>query len=319
MARTYGRLGEKSPDPTVEGFNPCAEIALSDGESCNISTIFLPNIESLAQMLEISRLLYMVQKQITRLSYPYEKTNTIVNKNGSLGQSVTGILQATEKQVAWLDETYVYLKSFDKSYSEDHGWNPSVRLTTVQPSGTLSLLPGVTPGIHPAFANFYTRRVRFSSVDPLVDACRKRGYKVVWDIGLDGREDHTRYVVEFPCKSPEGAVLAANMTAIDQLEWVKKMQTEWADNAVSVTVYYRKEELPAIQEWLSKNYDNSVKSVSFLLHVDHNFQLPPYEEITEEEYNKSIAKLDFSIPLQQDSSDLMIDMDDCATGACPIR
>lgn len=319
LARTYGRLGEKSPDPTVEGFNPCAEIALSDGESCNLSTIFLPNIDSLAQMLEISRLLYMVQKQITRLSYPYEKTNTIVHKNGRLGQSVTGILQATEKQVSWLNEAYEYLKSFDKTYSDEHGWNPSVRLTTVQPSGTLSLLPGVTPGIHPAFAQFYTRRVRFSSVDPLVDACRKRGYKVVWDIGLDGREDHTRYVVEFPCKSPEGAVLAANMTAIDQLEWVKKMQTEWADNAVSVTVYYRKEELSSIKEWLSKNYDSSVKSVSFLLHVDHNFPLPPYEEITEEEYNKSIAKLDFSVPLQQNAVDLSIEMDDCATGACPIR
>jgi hypothetical protein len=319
LARTYGRLGEKSPDPTVEGFNPCAEIALSDGESCNLSTIFLPNIDSLAQMLEISRLLYMVQKQITRLSYPYEKTNTIVHKNGRLGQSVTGILQATEKQVSWLNEAYEYLKSFDKTYSDEHGWNPSIRLTTVQPSGTLSLLPGVTPGIHPAFAQFYTRRVRFSSVDPLVDACRKRGYKVVWDIGLDGREDHTRYVVEFPCKSPEGAVLAANMTAIDQLEWVKKMQTEWADNAVSVTVYYRKEELASIKEWLSKNYDSSVKSVSFLLHVDHNFPLPPYEEITEEEYNKSIAKLDFSVPLQQNAVDLSIEMDDCATGACPIR
>jgi ribonucleoside-triphosphate reductase len=319
LARTFGRLGEKSPDPTVEGFNPCAEIALSDGESCNLSTIFLPNIDSLAQMLEISRLLYMVQKQITRLSYPYEKTNTIVHKNGRLGQSVTGILQATEKQVSWLNEAYEYLKSFDKSYSDEHGWNPSIRLTTVQPSGTLSLLPGVTPGIHPAFAQYYTRRVRFSSVDPLVDACRKRGYKVVWDIGLDGREDHTRYVVEFPCKSPEGAVLAANMTAIDQLEWVKKMQTEWADNAVSVTVYYRKEELPLIKEWLSKNYDSSVKSVSFLLHVDHNFPLPPYEEITEDEYNKSIAKLDFSVPLQQNAVDLSIEMDDCATGACPIR
>jgi len=319
LARTFGRLGEKSPDPTVEGFNPCAEIALSDGESCNLSTIFLPNIDSLAQMLEISRLLYMVQKQITRLSYPYEKTNTIVHKNGRLGQSVTGILQATEKQVSWLNDAYEYLKSFDKAYSDEHGWNPSIRLTTVQPSGTLSLLPGVTPGIHPAFAPYYTRRVRFSSVDPLVDACRRRGYKVVWDIGLDGREDHTRYVVEFPCKSPENAVLAANMTAVDQLEWVKRMQTDWADNAVSVTVYYRKEELPLIKEWLSKNYDASVKSVSFLLHVDHNFPLPPYEEITEEEYNKSIAKLDFSIPLQQNAVDLSIEMDDCATGACPIR
>lgn len=319
LARTYGRLGEKSPDPSIEGFNPCAEIALADGESCNLATIFLPNIESLAQMLEVSRLLYMVQKQITRLSYPYEKTSSIVHKNARLGQSITGILQCDEKQIGWLSDAYSFLKEYDKAYSAENGWNPSVRLTTVQPSGTLSLLPGVTPGIHPAFAPYYIRRVRFSSVDPLVDACRRRGYKVTWDMGLDGREDHSRYVIEFPCKSPENSILAANMTAIEQLEWVKKMQTIWADNAVSVTVYYRKEELPLIKDWLSKNYDSSVKSVSFLLHVDHNFALPPYEEISKEEYEKASAKLDLNIPLQENSMDLTIDFDDCATGACPIR
>ena len=319
LARTYGRLGEKSPDPSIEGFNPCAEIALADGESCNLATIFLPNIESLAQMLEVSRLLYMVQKQITRLSYPYEKTSSIVHKNARLGQSITGILQCDEKQIGWLSDAYSFLKEYDKAYSAENGWNPSVRLTTVQPSGTLSLLPGVTPGIHPAFAPYYIRRVRFSSVDPLVDACRRRGYKVTWDMGLDGREDHSRYVIEFPCKSPENSILAANMTAIEQLEWVKRMQTIWADNAVSVTVYYRKEELPLIKDWLSKNYNSSVKSVSFLLHVDHNFALPPYEEISKEEYEKASAKLDLSVPLQENSMDLTIDFDDCATGACPIR
>jgi ribonucleoside-diphosphate reductase alpha chain len=319
LARSHGRLGEKSPDPSIEGFNPCAEIALADGESCNLATIFLPNIESLAQIMEVSRLLYMLQKQVTRLSYPYEKTNSIVHKNARLGQSITGVLQCSEVQIGWLSKTYEYLKNFDKAYSKERGWNPSVRLTTVQPSGTLSLLPGVTPGIHPAFAKYYTRRVRFSSVDPLVDACRKRGYKVVWDIGLDGREDHTRYVVEFPCKSPEGSILASEMTAVQQLEVVQSMQKEWADNAVSVTVYYRKEELPAIKEWLSENYDNGVKSVSFLLHVDHNFPLPPYEEISEDEYNKSVAKLDFSTPIHQNATDLTLDMDNCATGACPVR
>jgi ribonucleotide reductase alpha subunit len=319
LARTYGRLGEKSPDPSIEGFNPCAEIALADGESCNLATIFLPNIESLAQMLEVSRLLYMVQKQITRLSYPYEKTSSVVHKNARLGQSITGILQCDEKQIGWLSDAYSFLKEYDKAYSAENGWNPSVRLTTVQPSGTLSLLPGVTPGIHPAFAPYYIRRVRFSSVDPLVDACRRRGYKVTWDMGLDGREDHSRYVIEFPCKSPENSILAANMTAIEQLEWVKRMQTIWADNAVSVTVYYRKEELPLIKDWLSKKYNSSVKSVSFLLHVDHNFALPPYEEISKEEYEKASAKLDLSVPLQENSMDLTIDFDDCATGACPIR
>ena len=319
LARTYGRLGEKSLDSSIEGFNPCAEIALADGESCNLATIFLPNVESLGQLLEISKLLYLIQKQITQLSYPYEKTTNIVRKNTRLGQSITGILQCTEQQIGWLSQTYEFLKDFDAFYSKERGWNHSVRLTTVQPSGTLSLLPGVTPGIHPAFAPYYIRRVRFSSVDPLVDACRKRGYKVTWDMGLDGREDHTRYVVEFPCKSPENSILVANMTALEQLEWVKKMQTIWADNAVSVTVYYRKEELPAVKEWLSKNYDSSVKSVSFLLHVDHNFPLPPYEEITKDEYDKVFSKLDFSTQIHQNAVNLDIDLDDCATGACPIK
>ena len=243
LARTQGRLGEKNVDNSIEGFNPCAEIALGDGESCNLATLFIPNIVSYEQFVDISTLLYKVQKQITRMNYPYEKTTEIVRKNARLGQSITGIVQATEEQLSWLSPAYESLRALDIEYSKEMGFPISVRLTTVQPSGTLSLLPGVTPGIHPAFARHYIRRVRFGAADPLVDACRKRGYKVLFDIGIDGREDHTRYVVEFPCKSPDNAVLAKDMTAIEQLEWVKKMQTDWADNAVSVTVYYRKKNL----------------------------------------------------------------------------
>jgi ribonucleoside-diphosphate reductase alpha chain len=319
LARQFGRLGEKRPDPSIEGYNPCAEIALGDGESCNLATIFLPNIENINQMRDVSRLLYMTQKHITRMNYPYEKTTKIVSKNARLGQSVTGVLQASAEQLSWLSTTYDYLRAIDDEYSKHHGFPSSVRLTTVQPSGTLSLLPGNTPGIHPAYARFYIRRVRFGAADPLVDACRRRGYAVKWDVGLDGREDHTRYVVEFPAESPDGAVLAKDMTAVEQLEWVKKMQTEWADNAVSVTVYYRKEELAEIKEWLSQNYTNGIKSVSFLLHSDHNFPLPPYEEITEDEYNKMVAKVDFSVPLVLDASGTELDPSECATGACPIR
>jgi len=317
LARAYGRLGEKRPDPTVEGFNPCAEIGLADGESCNLATIYLPNVTSFKQLCEISELLYKVQKQVTRLEYPYAKTTEVVRKNARLGQNVTGILQASEEQVSWLSKAYENLRKFDEKFSKANGLPESVRLTTVQPSGTLSLLPGVTPGIHPAFARYYIRRVRFGSADALVDQCRKRGHKVQWDIGLDGREDHTRYVVDFPCKSPDNAVLASDMTAIQQLEWVKRMQTEWADNAVSVTVYYRKEELQEIKSWLEKNYDSGVKSVSFLLHSDHNFPLPPYEEITQDAYDRMVSKIDLTVPLVAMPGEL--DLDDCSTGACPIK
>ena len=108
------------------------------------------------------------------------------------------------------------------------------------------------------------------------------------------------------------------MTAVDQLEWVKKMQTEWADNAVSVTVYYRKEELDLIKDWLAANYDSSVKSVSFLLHADHNFPLPPYEEVPLETYEKMLSKIDFTVALNSAAGE-DLDLDNCATGACPIK
>lgn len=319
LARLEGRSGEKNTDNSIDGVNPCAEIFLANGESCNLSTIFLPNVTSFDQFVEISKLLYKCQKSITNLDYPYEKTTKIVRKNRRLGQSITGILQASEEQLKWLSPGYKALRSFDAEFSAAAGIPESIRLTTVQPSGTLSLLPGVTPGIHPAFAQYYIRRVRFGSADPLVDACRRRGYKVVPDVGIDGREDHTRWVVEFPCESPQDAVLAKDMTAVEQLEWVKKMQAEWADNAVSVTVYYRKEELSTIKSWLNDNYDNYVKSVSFLLHSDHNFPLPPYEEITKDQYDKMLTKVDFSVPLMLDASGSDLDAADCATGACPIR
>jgi len=172
--------------------------------------------------------------------------------------------------------------------------------------------------VHPAFAAYYIRRVRFGASDLLVSGLRARGHKVVWDIGIDGREDHTRYVVEFPCKSPEGSTLAGDMSATDQLEWVKRMQTEWADNAVSVTVYYRKEELESIKEWLAKNYDSSIKSVSFVLHAEHNFPLPPYEEIDQGEFESLSAKIDKSIPLSQVGG-TELNFEDCSNGACPIK
>lgn len=88
---------------------------------------------------------------------------------------------------------------------------------------------------------------------------------------FDGTEDHRTVVVEFPCKDPEHAIFSKNMSAVEQLEVVKRLQTEWSDNAVSVTIYYRSGELESIKGWLLENYKTSLKSVSFLLHSDHGF------------------------------------------------
>src|SRR5690606_29074399 len=105
--------------------------------------------------------------------------------------------------------------------------------------------------------------------------------------------NHDTTIVEFPSRFKEGCITSKDMSAIEQLELVKKLQTVWADQAVSVTVYYKKEELDQIKEWLAENYDNSIKSVSFLMHSDHGFKQAPLEEITEDEYNKMCGKIKY--------------------------
>ena len=157
-----------------------------------------------------------------------------------------------------------------------------------------------------------------SSDSPVVDVCRKNGFPLEFQRNFDGTEDHGTIIVSFPCKFPKGTLLANDITAIDQLEVIKRLQTEWSDNAVSVTIYYRKHELDEIKAWLVSNYFN-VKSVSFLLHNEHGFDQAPLEEITEEKYLELSATV---TPISSfDSTINLDDMDiaDCEGGACPVR
>ena len=297
----------------------CGEISLSHREACNLATIFLPNIESAEQLIDVSTLLYKVQKATALLPHPDASTQAIVHKNMRLGQSLTGILQASEEQRGWVDAAYAALVATDETWSREIGVKPSIKLTAVQPSGTLSLLPGVTPGVHGAYAPHYIRRVRFGAHDPLVEVCRAKGYPVAYDIGLDGREDHSRFVVEFPAKAPAGTRIAGEMSAIEQLETVVWAQRHWADNMVSVTVTYRDEELPAIKAWLAEHYDREIKSVSFLRYSEHGFVMAPYEPIDEAEYERRVAALKHDLPTMEIIGVSDLDGDDCIGGACPVR
>lgn len=185
---------------------------------------------------------------------------------------------------------------------------------------TLSLLGGATPGVHPSYAQYYIRRVRISSSSDLVNTCRDMGYPVEYVKGFDGTEDRNTMVISFPCASPEGTILAHEMGVIKQLEIVKKLQSIWSDNAVSVTAYYTPEELPALKEWLKENYQHNIKSISFLLRTQHGFQQAPYEEITEEQYNKLLKRIK---PLQSlidyNTEEGLLEGIECVGGVCPVR
>jgi len=317
LSRKIGRLGDTNyPDPDVMGYNPCAEQSLAAYETCCLAEVYLSNVTSKEEFVDICTLLYRINKHSLSLPCHLQETADIVHKNMRMGIGVTGVLQASDEQRSWLNEAYTELRAFDKEYSAKHGFPESIKLTTVKPSGTLSLLPGVTSGCHPAYSHYMIRRIRIAADHSLVQVCREHGYPVEFQRNFDGTDDHSTMVVSFPFAYPEGTKIAAEMTAIDQLEVVKWLQENWSDNSVSCTVYYRKEELPEIKKYLAKNYKNNHKSLSFLLHNEHGFKQAPIEIITKEQYDDLVSSTRIITSIVDAEFD---GGDECASGACPIK
>jgi len=296
----------------------CGEISLSDYECCNLCELYLNNITSQEELNDCAKLLYKTQKAIAALPFIHEETNKIVHKNMRLGMGVTGICQSIDK-LPWLDKCYVELRKFDRAWSKERGWSESIKLTTVKPSGTLSLLGGATPGVHPAYSKYYMRTVRMSSSDKLVQICKDLGYHTEFLLNFDGTENHDTVVVYFPCETPDGAILADDMGVIKQLDMVKELQRVWSDNAVSVTAYYEPSELNTLKEWLKDNYKNNIKSVSFLLRQKHGFKQAPYQEIDKETYLKAKEKVKPLTNLNINASGELLQGIECEGGVCPIR
>lgn len=282
-----------------------------------MAEVFLPNITNREEFLDVATLLYRVNKHSLSLPCHHRETEKIVHRNMRMGIGITGILQCTEK-LDWCDYVYTELRKYDVAYSKAHGFKPSIKLTTCKPSGTLSLLPGVTSGVHPAFAQYMIRRIRIAADHALVGTCKSHGYPVEYQRNNDGTLDYNTVVVEFPFAYPEGTILAENMTAIDQLEWVKEVQAVWSDNAVSCTVYYTPEELPAIREYLGRNYNDTFKSLSFLLRDNSGFFQMPLEAISKDEYDRRVATSRLIVDFD-DATSLGVDLTECAGGVCPIR
>jgi len=319
LSREIGRTGDTNyPDPDVAGYNPCAEQSLGPFETCCLAEIHLPNIESQEELIEVAIYLYRINKHSLALPCHSKETEAIVHKNMRMGIGITGYCMATEEQKSWLDKTYKELREFDVQYSKDKGFPPSIKLTTVKPSGTLSLLSGVTPGVHPGYSHYHIRRIRMASDSALVQVCKQNGYKIEFQRNFDGSDDTNTVVVEFPCKFPENTIVSKDMKALEQLELVKKLQTEWSDNSVSVTIYYKKEELDGIKEWLNSNYNNNLKTVSFLLHSEHGFDQAPLEEISRQDYEVMVKSVKPITDCEVNEEDIKGSFE-CATGACPIK
>jgi len=291
-ARYYGRMkdGKRYDDVKVMGFNPCVEQQLEDAELCCLVETYPAKHDSYEDYIKTLEIAYMYGKTVTLVNTHWPETNAIMLKNRRIGLSQTGVVQAFNKfgrrtMFQWCDDAYDHVQKLDKEYSDWLCVPRSVRMTSIKPSGTVSLLNGSTPGIHYPENEYYIRRIRFAMNSKLLPALEEAGYK----IEKDAYSPNTM-CVEFPVKEPFFKKGKRDITMWEQLEIAAQYQYYWADNSVSITVTFQDHEKDEIKDALEM-YEARLKAVSFLKYEETGYQQAPYEPITEKEYKAMIKKI----------------------------
>ena len=324
MSRKYGRLadGINNKDHRVVGYNPCAEQSLESFEMCTLVETYLNRHDSLEDFKRTLKFAYLYAKTVTLLPTHWEETNAIMQRNRRIGTSISGVANFADAKGLpvlreWMDEGYTLVKSYDQTYSEWLGIRESVKMTTVKPSGTVSILAGESPGVHwTAGGKYFLRAIRFANNEPMVELFKMANYRVE----PASESPDTTSVVFFPIKS--GASRSEKEVSIfEKMALAATAQRYWSDNSVSVTVTFDSEkEADAVGTTLHM-YDGQLKTVSFLPMGNHVYPQMPYTQITEEEYEEYGKQL-FPIDLAGVYEGMSLDAvgeSYCVTDACEIK
>lgn len=289
LARSHGRLADPptNADYRVKGVNPCAEQSLEDQECCTLVETFPTNHDDLADFLKTLKHAYLYAKAVTLLPTHWPETNEVMQRNRRIGCSVSGVAQFADTHDwtelrKWLDAGYVEVKRRDHAYSEWLGVRESIKTTSVKPSGTVSLLAGVWPGVHWPEETVYYRRMRYRQDETILKVISEAGYHIEPDV-MD--PTHT-VVATFPTCGPvwAGARATRDVSVWEKVALAALVQRHWADNQVSATFTFRDDERDQIGPLL-RGFDGQLKSMSFLPMLEGGaYEQMPYEGITQETY-----------------------------------
>jgi adenosylcobalamin-dependent ribonucleoside-triphosphate reductase len=324
MSRQYGRIadGVNNKDHRVVGYNPCAEQSLESFEMCTLVETYLNRHESLEDFKRTLKFAYLYAKTVTLLPTHWEETNAIMQRNRRIGTSISGVANFADNKGMhvlrdWMDEGYAVVKGYDQSYSEWLGIRESIKMTTVKPSGTVSILAGESPGVHwTAGGKFFLRAIRFANNDPMLPLFKMAQYKVE----PASESPETTSVVFFPIKS-DASRSEKDVSIYEKMALAAQAQRYWSDNSVSVTVTFDVEKESDAVGTALHMYDGQLKTVSFLPMGNHVYPQMPYTQITEEEYDKygmQLFPIDFSGVYAGMASDAIGEAY-CTTDACEIK
>lgn len=292
--RAHGRLADPADnrDYRAMGFNPCGEQPLESGECCTLVETYPTRAESKEDYLATLRVAFLYGKTVTLLPTHWEKTNAVMQRNRRVGTSMSGIADfvdthGLETMREWMDEGYRHVRQADVELSEWLAVRESIRTTTVKPSGTVSILAGVSPGVHwgPG-GQYFNRAIRFRNEDPLVTLFRAAGYRVE-----PAAEDPIgTSVIFFPVRS--GARRSEKDVSLrEKAELAAMAQKYWSDNSVSVTLSFDPEAEGDQVETILSDFAGRLKTASFLPQGNFVYPQMPYTQISAEEYEAATTKL----------------------------
>ena len=293
VARNYGRLNDAPDykDYRVMGFNPCAEQPLESYELCTLVEVHLNRHESKEDFLRTLKFAYLYGKTVTLIPTHWQQTNGIMQRNRRIGTSLTGIASFADKKGLpavreWMDEGYNTIRKYDHTYSEWLCVRESIRVTTVKPSGSVSILSGATPGVHWApGGDYFLRAIRFGETDPMIHLFKAAGYKIEKDLVSANTQ-----VVYFPVHSGHPRS-EKDVTLFEKIALAATAQKYWSDNGVSVTLSFDKETESKHVAPALNMYEGQLKAVSFLPMGNTVYPQQPYTQITKEEYESYIGKI----------------------------
>jgi ribonucleoside-triphosphate reductase (thioredoxin) len=272
------------------GTNPCSEIILRPYQFCNLSEVVVRASDTkkdLLRKVRLATILGTIQSTYTKFPYLRRVWERNTAEERLLGVSLTGIMDnvLTNGREGDLEKLLTEMRQHAVKVNEE--WADkldvpvSAAISAVKPSGTVSQLVDAASGIHARHSQYYIRTVRGDNKDPLTEFMKDQGIPSEPEVF---KPDQTT-VFSFPVKSPEGAVVTSDMSAIEQLKMWLMYQRHWCEHKPSVTVNVKNDEWFEVGAFVYEHFDE-MSGVSFLPYDEHTYQQAPYQEITKAEYEK---------------------------------
>ncbi len=348
------------------GFNPCGEILLRKFGLCNLVEGNMPAHllfdndghcigYDKRELFHTMRLIARHNLRITNVDFAREMPawDKVQKEDRLCGVALSGMVDfqnalgwTTEQMGVLLKELRDYVIKEVNEYADEMGINRPLLITTIKPSGSISLIPGVSPGAHPPIAPYFWRRIRIGKNDGVARALAFLGVPFEAEIqdiknkgktrGIDVTELENNptsneaidfadtLVFSFPAKS-RSTKAANDYTAIEQLEFYKMTMQNWTQHNTSITIYVDPGEVEGVSDWMLENWDDYV-GISFLPKDGGVYQQAPYEAISKEAYEEALDRFpdlgdleEYLTSIEASGVTFSEINESCENGNCPTR